>query len=420
MGGTASPFGTPPPAAQNSGFGDWRRNLHVLSIANLLCSVGFSAAWPFLPLVVRSLGVQDNLETWVGHMMLPFYVIGFIVSPIWGGIADHYGRKLMVLRAMLGMGTMMLILPFATTPLGFASLFMLVALFNGFNPAVMTLLAATTPPASMGRAMSFAQTGTLVGQTLGPALGALLAATLAHHHWIFWMSGGMLLTGGSLVALLVREKHRVPEGAWRLQWMGNLRALLAAPGMRLLYLLGFVFSMLWHGNIPVITIFTLQLIEASPQAAGGYSEGLWVGAMAGALAASSIIALTVGGRLLDRLGAGRVLVFTTAAAAVTHLPLLLLDTPLALVLSRIAFGLSVATMQPALFRAIKDVAPAGMEGRAISYAASFQMIGMGLAPFLAGIIGPLFGLRAYFALTILMTLCGLALWLRARRRRQTR
>ena len=112
-------------------------------------------------------------------------------------------------------------------------------------------------------------------------------------------------------------------------------------------------------------------------------------------------------------------VHTTAAAAVTHLPLLLLDTPLALVLSRIAFGLSVATMQPALFRAIKDVAPAGMEGRAISYAASFQMIGMGLAPFLAGIIGPLFGLRAYFALTILMTLCGLALWLRARRRRQT-
>ncbi len=404
----------------NSESPDWRRNLHVLSVANLLCSVGFSAAWPFLPLVIRGLGVHENLEAWVGHMLLPFYVIGFFVSPIWGGIADHYGRKPMVLRAMLGMGTMMLILPFATTPLWFAALFMLVALFNGFNPAVMTLLAGTTPAASMGRAMSFAQTGTLVGQTLGPALGALLAATLTHHHWIFWMSGGLLLTGGSLVAALVREKHQVPAGAWRLQWMGSLRALLAAPSMRLLYLLCFVFSMLWHGSIPIITIFTLQLIEAHPEAASGYSEGIWVGAMAMGLAVASIIALTVGGRLLDRHGAGRVLAFTTAAAAITHVPLLLLDTPLALVLSRIAFGLSVAMMQPALFRAIKDVAPAGMDGRAISYASSFQMIGMGLAPFLAGIIGPAFGLRTYFALTIVLALLGLTLWMRAQYRMHIR
>ncbi|MBM3347190.1 MAG: multidrug efflux MFS transporter, partial [Betaproteobacteria bacterium] len=145
---------------------------------------------------MRSLGVQENLEAWIGHMLLPFYVLGFIVSPIWGGISDHYGRKPMVLRAMLGMGIMMMILPFAPTPGWFAALFMLVALFNGFNPAVMALLAATTPPRSMGHALSLAQTGTLAGQTLGPALGAVLAVALAHHQSIFWISGGLLLAGG--------------------------------------------------------------------------------------------------------------------------------------------------------------------------------------------------------------------------------
>ncbi|MBM3347424.1 MAG: multidrug efflux MFS transporter, partial [Betaproteobacteria bacterium] len=174
----------------------------------------------------------------------------------------------------------------------------------------------------------------------------------------------------------------------------------------------FVYSMLFHGNIPVISIFTLQLIEADPAAAAGRSEEFWVGAMAVALAVSSIAALFVGGRLLDRLGASRVLAFTTAAAALTHLPLLLIDTPLALLLLRVAFGLSVATMQPALFRAIKDLAPAGMDGRAISYASSFQMIGMGMAPFLAGVIGPAFGLRSYFALAIAITAAAFALWLR--------
>ena len=82
----------------------WRRNLRVLPVANLLCSLGFALSWPFLPLMVRGLGVHENLETWVGNMMLVFYLIGFAINPIWGDIADHYGRKIMVLRAMLGMG----------------------------------------------------------------------------------------------------------------------------------------------------------------------------------------------------------------------------------------------------------------------------------------------------------------------------
>jgi hypothetical protein len=42
---------------------------------------------------------------------------------------------------------------------------------------------------------------------------------------------------------------------------------------------------------------------------------------------------------------------------------------------------------------------------------------MGLAPFTAGLIGPAFGLRAYFAFTIALTVGGLLLWLRSTRGR---
>ncbi|MFS8086776.1 MAG: MFS transporter, partial [Acidobacteriota bacterium] len=113
----------------------WRRNQRVLPLANVLCSLGFSLSWPFVPLMVRGLGVHENLETWVGNMLLVFYLISFAVNPIWGGIADHYGRKLMVLRAMLGMGFAMSLVPFAPTPMWFAGLFMLISIFNGFTPA---------------------------------------------------------------------------------------------------------------------------------------------------------------------------------------------------------------------------------------------------------------------------------------------
>ena len=394
----------------------WRRNLQVFPPANLLGSMSFALAWPFVPLMLRSLGVRDNLETWTGHMMLVFYAVGIVCAPLWGGIADHYGRKIMVLRASLGMGIFMSLVPFAPTPLWFACLFMLVGFFNGFVPASMALLVANTPPQRTGRALALAQTGSLVGQTMGPAAGAMLAALMDRLHWLFWLSGGLLLAGGALVALFVREVKQQVSGAWRPQWIGSLRELLAVPRIGALYLMSFVFSTLWNGSVTIISIYILQLLEKQPVGAG--TEAFWVGAVATGLSISSIVALPLWGRVLDRLGPARVLAFSAAAAALTHLPLLVLETPLQLLLARVAFGLSAAAMQPAIIQLLRIHAPRGMDARAISYASSFQYIAMGLAPLCAGLIGPAMGLRAYFALSIVLTLGGLALWLRAAGRPQ--
>jgi MFS family permease len=107
-----------------------------------------------------------------------------------------------------------------------------------------------------------------------------------------------------------------------------------------------------------------------------------------------------------------VLAFTAAATVVTHLPLLVLETPLQLVIARAAFGLTAAGMPTAIFALLRLHAPPGMDARAISYASAFQFFAMGMAPFTAGLVGPALGLRAYFALTILLMLGGLVLWLR--------
>jgi len=394
----------------------WRRNLQVLPFANLLCGLGFNLAWPFVPLMVRGLGVRENLETWVGYMLLAFYLVCTAASPIWGGIADHYGRKPMVLRAMLGMGVTMMLVPFAPTPMWFAASMMLVSVFNGFTPAGVALLVANTPPGRIGAAVAFAQTGGLVGQALGPAIGAVLAALIDRQHALYWISGGLMLAGGTLVAAFVREVKQLVPGPWRLRLLGNLRELLAVPGIAPLFLLAFLFSVMWHGSVPNISVFVLQLLEAHGDPGG--EEAYWIGAAAVALAVSMLIATPVWGHVLDRIGSGRVLVFAAAATVVTHLPLLVLETPLQLVLARVAFGLTAAGMQTAIFHLLRVHAPAGMDARAISYATAFQFLAMGVAPFVAGLIGPVFGLRAYFAVTIAAMLLGLALWLNVARRAQ--
>jgi DHA1 family multidrug resistance protein-like MFS transporter len=392
----------------------WRRNRVVMPLANLICGLGFNLVWPFVPLMVRGLGVRENLETWIGYMLMVFYLVSFAVSPIWGGIADHYGRKLMVLRAMLGIGVAMLLMPFAETPLTFAALLMLIAVFNGFTPAGVSLLVANTPPQRIGSVVALAQTGGLVGQVLGPALGAMLIALFEQQHRVFWISAALMLIGGSLVTVYAGEVKQLAAGPWRVRWIGGLRDLLAVPRIGLLYLLGFLFMIMWYGGVTVITVFVLQILEA--RGADAAQEAYWVGAAAMAMAVGTVIGLPFWGRVLDRVGPGRVLVFASIATIVTHLPLLIIETPLQLVMVRAAFGLSAAAMPTAIVQLIRIHAPAGMDARAIAYSTAFQFFAMGVAPFAAGLIGPVLGLRVYFALTILAMAGGLVLWLHAVRK----
>ncbi len=388
----------------------WRRNRYVMPLSNLICGLGFNLVWPFVPLMVRGLGVREHLETWVGYMLMVFYLVSFTVSPIWGGIADHFGRKLMVLRAMLGIGVAMLLMPFADTPLTFAALLMLIAVFNGFTPAGVSLLVANTPPKRIGSVVAMAQTGGLVGQALGPAIGAMLVALFEHQHHVFWISAALMLAGGALVAFFAGEVKQLAGGPWRMRWISGLRDLLHVPRIGLLYLLGFLFMIMWYGGVTVITVFMLKILEV--RGADAAQEAYWVGAAAMAMAVGTVIALPFWGRVLDRIGPQRVLVFASVATIVTHLPLLVIDTPLQVVITRGAFGLSAAAMPTALVQLIRIHAPVGMDARAISYSTAFQFFAMGIAPFSAGLIGPALGLRVYFALTILMMAGGLWLWMR--------
>jgi MFS family permease len=363
--------------------------------------------------MLRGLGVETHLETWVGNLVLAFYTLSFLMNPIWGGIADHYGRKIMMLRASFGMGTCMVLSAFMPTPLAFAVMLCGVGIFNGSSAAGTSLLVGNTPPDRLGRVLAYSQTGILVGQTSGPAVGALLATFITRPHWLYLISGCVALTGGVLVTLFVREVKQLAPGPWRLQWIGPLRELLRGSRLGPIYLLAFLFAVMWSGNVAIMSLYTMQLLAGADTA----TAATWIGIVTLALGTSGLVALPVWGRVLDRQEPGRVLAISTAAAALTHVPLLFVQTPLQLAIARAAFGLSAAAMQPAIMRLLKTHAPPGMDARAISYAASFQFVAMGLAPFCAGLIGPVFGLRTYFALVIALTVAGLMLWVRSARMR---
>ncbi|MFI5400803.1 MAG: MFS transporter, partial [SAR324 cluster bacterium] len=103
----------------------WRRNRIALSLCAFAQSISFGLSYPFLPLVLREMGVADHLETWVGYLVGAYFALSFVLTPVWGVVADHFGRKAMVLRTSLGMAVVYLLLPLAPSVHWFIPLFLL-------------------------------------------------------------------------------------------------------------------------------------------------------------------------------------------------------------------------------------------------------------------------------------------------------
>ena len=69
-----------------------------------MTAVGFSIIFPFLPLYIKELGASSNLgiEFLAGLVFSGQAFTMMIAAPIWGTLADRYGRKIMVERALFG------------------------------------------------------------------------------------------------------------------------------------------------------------------------------------------------------------------------------------------------------------------------------------------------------------------------------
>jgi nitrate/nitrite transporter NarK len=87
----------------------WRRNLAVCVFGSFTTLVSLSLLLPFLPLYVQQLGVtsQAAVVQWSAVAFGATFFGTALTAPIWGRLADRYGRKPMLVRAAIGMAVVM-------------------------------------------------------------------------------------------------------------------------------------------------------------------------------------------------------------------------------------------------------------------------------------------------------------------------
>ena len=139
----------------------WIITLIVVAFAQALGTGGISLVYPFLPIYVQTL--QDahliSGELLAGLVIAAPPLMATFTTPFWGRLADKYGRKKMVMRALLCSSVILFLMGFAQTALVLILLRALQGLTSGLIAANMALVAGECPRERMGFALGTLQVG---------------------------------------------------------------------------------------------------------------------------------------------------------------------------------------------------------------------------------------------------------------------
>ncbi|MCS6806138.1 MAG: MFS transporter [Acidobacteriota bacterium] len=185
----------------------WRRNLYVIWLAQFIAMIGMNMVVPFLAFFVRELGVTTEADVirWSGWVFSGPFFFSFFLTPIWGNLGDRYGRKLMLVRAIVGLAISQVLIGLSQNVQMLLLLRMLQGAISGFIPAALALVSANTPEERAGYALGVLQTATASGAVIGPVIGGPLADAVGYR-WTFFIVAILCALAGLLVVALVEDE----------------------------------------------------------------------------------------------------------------------------------------------------------------------------------------------------------------------
>ncbi|MFD0713930.1 MFS transporter [Paenibacillus sp. GCM10027626] len=372
----------------------WKKNLAVLWFGQFLVMAGMTMIIPFMSLYLQAeLGLTDSHEiaTWAGVIFAGNFVTAFLFQPIWGKVADRYGRKVMLLRSGFGMAIVIIMMGFATTPWHLLLLRMINGTISGFNPASISLISATTPKARMGFAMGTLQSGTIAGTILGPFIGGMLADQVGYRP-IFYITGSLLFAASILAMFVVKETFDREKAAKRpnISVIEGFRRLGRIPQLTSLFAVTFLIQFAMIGPMPLMPLYVQELHGSTVNLA------FWAGFVSSAAGISNMVAAPLLGRLSDRIGQEKILAVSLIGAAVMFIPQAMAGTVWQLLLGRFIQGMFLGGLIPSVNALIRKHTPDGMEGRAYSFNSSTLSLGNMIGPIIGGVISGWIGIAGVF------------------------
>lgn len=383
----------------------WKRNLVVSLLGSFSTIVAMTLLLPFLPLYVEELGVKDHaaIVQWSGIAFGATFLAAALVAPLWGRLGDIYGRKLMLVRASLGMTVAISLMGMASNVWELVALRLFVGLAGGYASGSMVLVATQTPKARSAWALGLLSSGIMAGNLVGPLIGGVLPSIIGIRN-TFFAAGAVIFLSFLATAFLIKEE-KSPSRKAAAKKSGGWNAV---PDKRPVIAMLITGMLLFFANMsiePIITVYVSQLTSDPSKVT------MIAGVVMSAAALGSILSATALGKLADRIGHWPVITGALAAAAVLLVPQAFVTNAWQLIGLRFLMGIALGGLLPCITAVIRHSVPHHAAGGILGLSVSSQYAGQVAGPVLGGFVGGHIGMPAVFLGTcVLMAGAALFTW----------
>ncbi|MBL9050873.1 MAG: TCR/Tet family MFS transporter [Tabrizicola sp.] len=212
-----------------------RHAVTFVLITVFLDMVGFGLIMPVLPKLIEDVGhvTIDRAAVIGGWMFAAFSLAQFVFAPLMGNLADRFGRRPLLLLAILGLGLDFILMALAPT-LEWLFVGRIIAGICGSSWIIASAyIADVTAPEDRAKAFGMMGAAFGVGFVIGPAIGGLLGEFGARVP--FWVAAGIsllnLVYGWFVLPESLTAENRRKFELWRANPFGAFRVFATYPGV---------------------------------------------------------------------------------------------------------------------------------------------------------------------------------------------
>lgn len=372
----------------------WEKNLVFIWISQFFGMAGMSAVVPFLPLFIRELGVTEphEVSTWSGLVFAGPFFVSFFITPLWGSMGDKYGRKIITLRALLGLAVAQILVGLSQDvyQLFFSRMFQ--GALSGFVPAALALVAANTPKEKNAYALGILQTATASGNIFGPLIGGFLADLFGFREVFFIVAGVLFLTSIFFI-IYVKEINKVDKNGKKDSIIDNLNLVFENDKMLNISIMIF-FSAFGFAIVRPIFVLYFETYNIS---------SIYFATITGVVYA--IVGVTNSfsppwwGKMTNKIGYNKVIIYSSIITGAMYLLHFFVTNAWLLIIIRAILGIGFGGLSPIMFAMLSNNSSLEKKGGILSIGSSFQILGNSLGLFLGGYLASIIGFRFPFIVT---------------------